>query len=802
MRSVFRWLFGSASAILILVVVVLAIGIFVLLGMRFQDAWQELAHADRISRLAAADRLIYEATGAIRVGRGTFLAQLLAEENPQSAATSLFNATDAQMENLFRDFSANPSEDTAGRLEVLREAWSKASGLREDVMRVAALPRAERTLVPTRPWFDALTVVITGLTDISGRIAGTARISDPIVGENVQARQFSWATRLAVGDECGAVRSSFGSGTPLSATQRSLIIDTRARAHQGMAALNELLSRPGAPADLTAARTEAVKAMEATFIERDAAYPDLGTPKQLTGTVWEKKCGASLDPILKVGSVAIDRLAAYASANRGDAIRQLAISGIVLVVASLGVLGSVLLVRGRIIQPVAAITEAIRRLATHDFATPVVASKHADEFGTMATVLEELRLGAAEAASLVAERETVRLANDRRQAAMDSHTRDFGQTIAGVMTSLMRSAEHVRGSAAAMSDGARQTRIDAIATADGAVSSSRDLGSVAAASEQMAGSIAEISRQVNGVIGAVQLAVERTTVTDQKVTGLVRTADSIGEIVRLISDIAGRTNLLALNATIEAARAGDAGRGFAVVAGEVKALATQTAKATGEINAQVAAIRAATGEAVAAVRDVSQAIGQVDTVAVAIGAAVEQQAASTREIAGSVHSVTRATEQASTSMQKVSAIAEEAVITSRSVLSAADEVAQTAETLRTEVEHFLAAMASTNETNRRRYERIDGSGHHAKLRAPGHPEADVGIHDISRGGMALRCELSVAVGAEVRIGIPGVSDMVMGRIARNERGLMVITFRQDALSLEKIDRCLDTISRGDLRKAA
>jgi methyl-accepting chemotaxis protein len=289
---------------------------------------------------------------------------------------------------------------------------------------------------------------------------------------------------------------------------------------------------------------------------------------------------------------------------------------------------------------------------------------------------------------------------------MDTHTQDFGISVQRVMATLGHSASKMKVAADEMSEAATRTRNSTSNAVLDANASARDLNSVAVAAEQMAASIHEISRQVAHVTMAVNKAVDCASETDTKVAGLATAADRIGNVVRLISEIAGRTNLLALNATIEAARAGVAGKGFAVVASEVKALATQTARATDEIGAQIVAIRASTEEAVGAVRQVGLAIGQVQSVATAISVAVEQQAAATQEISSSVQSVTTATTSSAQAMEQVSTIASQTDSASRSVLSAAEEVGQTAHTLRIEVNGFLSAMRRSDNDDRRAYERI------------------------------------------------------------------------------------------------
>ncbi len=442
-------------------------------------------------------------------------------------------------------------------------------------------------------------------------------------------------------------------------------------------------------------------------------------------------------------------------------------------VVALGLMAGFALISG-VARPIRRITEVINRLAGGDKSISATDAGRKDEIGDLARAVEVFKANMIEAERLAAEQEAARAARSRRQDAMDHHTRVFGTSVTDVMAALGKAAGNMRRAAEVMNDSAAAVHQEASETAGGADKSSADLTAVAAAVEQFTASVGEISCQVAAASDVATQAVKRAEESQVTIRGLADSTARIGDVVRLIDSIAGQTNLLALNATIEAARARDAGKGFAVVAGEVKALAAQTAKATAEIGAQIETVRGATDETVAAMNEIGSIIGRMGEVSTAIAAAVEEQSATTREIASSIQGVAGSTAQAAQAMGHVLQVADQAGEASRNILTEASEIGSESETPRREVEAFLQAV-NTDSGERRRFERIAGSGVTAMLRLPGAAATKVVVDGLSETGVGLRLGDAMPLGREAEVELPGAGGPVTGRVIRAEHGVVGIT---------------------------
>jgi methyl-accepting chemotaxis protein len=262
-----------------------------------------------------------------------------------------------------------------------------------------------------------------------------------------------------------------------------------------------------------------------------------------------------------------------------------------------------------------------------------------------------------------------------------SAVQTFGETIHTLRRSVSRSVELLYRTSDELSTLADDASAQAVTAATAATGTAANVGTIAAATEELNASIANIHDQATSSAALAREAVAHAERTNVTIVSLAEAVDRIGSVANLISDIASQTNLLALNATIEAARAGEAGRGFAVVANEVKSLATQTSKATTEIAQQISMIEEATRRSVDDIARTGDTISDIARTAEMIAAALNQQAAATGNIAESAMSASNNADTVATAMKTVEetiertkAAAETVTRSSRELTSGTGEV--------------------------------------------------------------------------------------------------------------------------------
>jgi methyl-accepting chemotaxis protein len=397
--------------------------------------------------------------------------------------------------------------------------------------------------------------------------------------------------------------------------------------------------------------------------------------------------GAMVDGILAEAEKASGQMAADASSS----IRSLFIaSGVGLL---LGLAVALWIGVKGLAQPIARLKIVMEALAGNDLKVDVPSTERGDEVGEMARTVEVFKKNGLEVERMRTEQQAIeKRSAERRKADMIKMANDFEGAVGEIVETVSSASTELEASASTLTSTAERAQELTTMVAAASEEASTNVQTAASTTEELTSSVHEISRQVQQSARMANEAVDQARKTNDRVSELSKAAARIGDVVQLISSIAGQTNLLALNATIEAARAGAAGRGFAVVASEVKALAEQTAKATDEIGQQIAGIQAATKESVGAIQEISGTIERLSEISSTIAAAVEEQGAATHEIARNVQQAAEGTMQVSSNITDVQRGASETGTASSQVLSAAQSLASDSNRLKLEVGRFLDSV--------------------------------------------------------------------------------------------------------------
>jgi methyl-accepting chemotaxis protein len=422
--------------------------------------------------------------------------------------------------------------------------------------------------------------------------------------------------------------------------------------------------------------------------------PQSGSTGDVTGPQWFDAITAKINLLKGVEDQVASAIKANAQAIEQSATTALWVQGLItLALLAATITLSVVIVAG-IVGPLHRLTTATSALAQGESDTDVPGQTRGDEIGELAQAVEIFKEHIIANEHLQKEREAEQQKQIARGQRLEQITKTFNQGIGDLMDTVSAATTELEATANSMNAIAEQTSRQAAVVATASDEASTNVETVATAAEELSASIQEIGRQVQHSTDLARHASETATEASGVIKGLAQASERIGEVVKLINDIAAQTNLLALNATIEAARAGDAGKGFAVVANEVKTLASQTARATDEIANQIGAVQTQTQSAVASITGISKAIIEVNEVASAIAGAVEEQNAATQEIARNIQQAAEGTNEVSQTIQDVTAAASEAGDASSEVLAASAELARQSDHLKTIVSEFIEGVRS------------------------------------------------------------------------------------------------------------
>lgn len=387
---------------------------------------------------------------------------------------------------------------------------------------------------------------------------------------------------------------------------------------------------------------------------------------------------------------AVDRRAEEASDISTAASTTMVVVAVMGALLALG--ASMLLGRVQIVMPIKRAITNVRRLAEGEVEFEITGTERKDEVGDLSRSLLKFQQDARERLEMLEEQERDAERKLKRAQEVKALTDSFKSSIDESIEALAAAAQEMEATATTMSSTAEETSAETQSVSNQTGQTSSNIQTVASATEELSTAISEVSQQIGRAADISERAKDRVAATQERMKAMASASQAIDEVTQLIATVTEQTKLLALNATIEAARAGEAGKGFAVVASEVKDLAEQTEKATASVAEQILRIKEASDNATQAVGELEEVVQEVNDVAASVASSADQQVAATNDISSNVAEAAQGAEQVSRSLDALENASQGTAASSTQVASTAEELARRSQSIKDEIERYIAGM--------------------------------------------------------------------------------------------------------------
>lgn len=377
----------------------------------------------------------------------------------------------------------------------------------------------------------------------------------------------------------------------------------------------------------------------------------------------------------------------------------------VALVTAVSVIAAVILtylLAGRITKPIQLISQALNATASGNFTGKTIVLHRKDEIGRLARDFNLMKEHTKKLIHQVStSTEHVATSSEQLAASADQSSRSTSE--------VSHSMQQVATASADVTNSLQETArsIEEVAIA---VQNLAENANIISETGNMVSEQAQNGhRYVKKTVTQMNSIHDKVSESSHVLQLLDKSSNEIGEITKVITDIANQTNLLALNAAIEAARAGEHGKGFAVVADEVRKLAEQSQNSTKQIAALITdiqghmnqsthsmeAVKAEVQEGLSVVEQTETSFNEIvhsmqnmNTKVTDMAAMVEEMSASTEEITTTVSHISAVTKDTSAHTQQVAAATEEQLASIDEIATSAESLSSLAVHLQQQVSHF------------------------------------------------------------------------------------------------------------------